>query len=72
MLCSGKPLSLSSQGPCMPGGLVLGTLLILLLYLLKSPAIISWYLLYSAVTAITAVNDGLDWIGEIVVAVYML
>lgn len=56
----------------MPGGLVSGTLLILLLYLLKSPAIISWYLLYSAVTAITAANDGLDWIGEIVVAVYML
>lgn len=47
-------------------------LVILLLYLLKSPAIISWYLLYSTVTEITAINDVWDWIGEIVVAVYML
>lgn len=51
---------------------MLGVLVILLLYLLKSPATISWYLLYSAITAITAINDGWDWTGEIVVAVYML
>lgn len=51
---------------------MLGVLVISLLYLLKSPAIISWYLLYSAVTAIAAINDGWDWIGEVVVAVYML
>lgn len=47
-------------------------LVVSLQYLLKSPAAISWYLLFSAVTEITAINAGWDWIGEVVVAVYML